>query len=101
MYPVEDYYWEDACEWLKWAPPVGGKGGKGGKGKKGGGGRGPDLDAIQTAYDYILQDNTAKNRPGVDRVKLYSERYLNSQPLDRIYVSILSALKAIGPPKEA
>eukprot|EP00971_Amphidinium_carterae_P085457 1690584-Amphidinium_carterae.1 len=33
MFPVSDFYWEDACEWIDYCPPdKGSKGGKGGKG---------------------------------------------------------------------
>eukprot|EP00397_Hematodinium_sp_SG-2012_P008062 GEMP01008116.1.p1 GENE.GEMP01008116.1~~GEMP01008116.1.p1 ORF type:complete len:820 (+),score=222.87 GEMP01008116.1:99-2558(+) len=98
MFPVEDYYWEDACEWTNFCPQAkgGGKGGK--KGKKGkdfGGSVNPD--DVEDARDAIFKDMTAKGRPGSQRVNEYSERTFeacalwkpNSVYLDLIYELVM------------
>merc|ERR1719316_1060651 len=62
MFPVDDYYFEDACEWLRWCPPEkgGGKGGGKGKDDRGKGGvTGEDMDAV---YHNIMKCDVAKNR---------------------------------------
>lgn len=77
MFTVEDYYWEDACEWLSYCPPDKGGGRKGKGGKKGGGG-GNDESGIEEAYQAIMADNTAKGRPGKERCNDYSEKALKA-----------------------
>jgi len=93
MFFVEDYYWEDACEWLGYCPPEGGKGkGKGGKGKKG---KGVTDDAIEDAYQAIKKDNTPKNRPGKDRCNDFSEKTLKACAMWReneVYIDLVEDL---------
>jgi hypothetical protein len=79
MFAVEDYYWEDACEWCCFCPPQkgAGKGGKKGDRGKGKGGDDP-ADGIEAAYQAIKADNTPKDRPGKDRCNEFSEKTLQA-----------------------
>eukprot|EP00927_Polykrikos_kofoidii_P061750 TRINITY_DN56585_c0_g1_i1.p1 TRINITY_DN56585_c0_g1~~TRINITY_DN56585_c0_g1_i1.p1 ORF type:complete len:1077 (-),score=278.09 TRINITY_DN56585_c0_g1_i1:146-3376(-) len=84
MFPVEDYYFEDACDWCQYMPKDkgAGKGGKkGNRGSKGGGGSG--VDDIQAVYDAIKADDTPKGRPGKSRCNDYSENALKACALWR------------------
>lgn len=94
MFPVEDYYWEDACEWISWCPPEKGGGGKG-RGNKGGGDAGVTADKVEAAYQAIMKDNTAKGRPGKDRCNEYCEKTLKACALWReneVYVDLIEEL---------
>lgn len=98
MFEVEDWYWEDACECVRWCPPEKGGGGKGkgGKGKKGGGrDEGVSVDAIQAAYDAIMMDDTPKGRPGKERVDSYCDKTLKACALWRereVYLDLVEEL---------
>jgi len=100
MFPVEDYYWEDVCEWLSFCPAEkgGGKGGKGGKGKQRGGkgdGGGVSVDDIQGAYEAIQQDTSVKGRPGKERCNEYCEKTLKACAMWRaneVYVDLVEDL---------
>ncbi|CAE8588710.1 unnamed protein product [Polarella glacialis] len=102
MFPVADFYFEDACEWLGFSPPAGkggSKSGKGGKGKKGGGGGGggdgPSPDQIEAVYGSIQKDNTAKDRPGATRCNDYTEKTLKACALWRaneVYIDLIVEL---------
>mmetsp|Transcript_28676 Transcript_28676/g.66514 ORF Transcript_28676/g.66514 Transcript_28676/m.66514 type:complete len:1037 (+) Transcript_28676:142-3252(+) len=92
MFPVEDFYWEDACEWLNYCPPDK-KGGKGGKGK--GGKSGNAGDSMEDVYEKIQKDNTAKGRPGKDRVNDYSDKTLRACAAwqqNEVYVDVIEDL---------
>jgi len=80
MFAVEDYYWEDACEWLSFCPQLPRAGGGKGKGKKGGNDerQKPDDNALWKIYDSIKACDTAKGRPGAERVDNYGERALTA-----------------------
>lgn len=97
MFPVKDYYFEDACEWLGWCPPEkgAGKGGKkGGKGK-GYNDAGDEGLRIQDAYDKIMLDNTPKDRPGKERCNEYSEQTLKACAMWReneVYIELVEDL---------
>eukprot|EP00931_Biecheleriopsis_adriatica_P075835 TRINITY_DN49613_c0_g1_i1.p1 TRINITY_DN49613_c0_g1~~TRINITY_DN49613_c0_g1_i1.p1 ORF type:complete len:1078 (+),score=294.15 TRINITY_DN49613_c0_g1_i1:93-3326(+) len=97
MFPVEDFYWEDACEWVSFCPPES-KGKGGGKGKKGKGdsGGGVGDEQIDAAYSAIAKCNTVpKDRPGKDRVDDYSEKTLKACALWReceTYVDLVEEL---------
>lgn len=99
MFPVEDYYFEDAACWLEYVPEAkGGKGGKG-KGKKGKDGKdsGPSEEELDAIREKICDDMTAKGRPGSVRVQGYNRRVYeacalwkpNTVYLDLIYDLIL------------
>lgn len=99
MYEVEDWYWEDACEIVGWCPTEkGGKGGKGGKkGSKKNTDRGVQMDDnnLNIVYDKIRADNTAKGRPGRDRVNDYSEKTLKACSLwfaTEVYLDLVERL---------
>jgi len=94
MFAVEDFYWEDACEWLSFCPPES-KGG--GKGKKGGKRDDPGVteEKMDAAYEAIKNDNTPKGRPGKDRVNDYSPKTLKACALWKeceVYVDMVEEL---------
>jgi len=80
MFPVEDYYWEDACEWLGFSPPLP-RANKGkGKGKKGSSAEvvRPDDNQLWKIYDAIKACDVAKGRPGAERADDYGEKTLTA-----------------------
>eukprot|EP00930_Biecheleria_cincta_P062256 TRINITY_DN4773_c0_g1_i1.p1 TRINITY_DN4773_c0_g1~~TRINITY_DN4773_c0_g1_i1.p1 ORF type:complete len:1075 (-),score=273.42 TRINITY_DN4773_c0_g1_i1:20-3244(-) len=82
MFPVEDFYWEDACEWLSFCPPESSKGGCG-------------PDKIEAAYAAIEKDDTPKGRPGKDRVNDYCEKTLRACALWKereVYIDLIEEL---------
>lgn len=94
MFPVEDYYFEDCCEWLAWCPPEKGKGkGKGKKCDRGGGG--VSAEGIQEAYESIMKDDTPKGRPGKKRCDEFSDKTLKACAMWReneVYLDLVEEL---------
>jgi ATP-dependent RNA helicase DHX36 len=77
MFPVQDYYFEDACEWVGWCPPEKG-GGKGGKKGNKGSSRGDAEEGIEAAYQAIKKYDISKDRLGKDRADEYGEKALQA-----------------------
>ncbi|CAJ1371357.1 unnamed protein product, partial [Effrenium voratum] len=92
MFPVEDFYFEDACEWVSFSPPE--RSGKG-KGKKGGRDEGVTEDKIDAVYQAIQKVDTPQVRPGKDRADDYSEKTLKACALWReceVYIDLVEEL---------
>jgi len=78
MYPVDTYFWEDACMWLEFCPPMPRVGGKG-KGKKGEREvREPDDDDLWKIYNALQECEIDGVRPGEERVEDYHEQVLRA-----------------------
>jgi len=91
MFPVSDYYWEDACEWLGYCPPDKGAG----KGGKGGQRHESMADREQAVYDAISRDTSVKTRPGKDRADDYSPKTLRACALwkeSEVYLDLVEGL---------
>ncbi|CAK9026608.1 unnamed protein product [Durusdinium trenchii] len=95
MFPVEDFYFEDACEWVGFCPAD--KGAGKGKGKKGREGRdeGSVEDKVEAVYQAILKVDIPQVRPSNVRCSDYSDKALRACALWReceVYVDLVEDL---------
>lgn len=93
MFPVEDFYFEDACEWVSFCPAD--KGAGKGKGKKGGRDEGSVEDKIEACYQAIMNVDIPQVRPSKVRANDYSDKTLRACALWReceVYVDLVEEL---------